>query len=340
MPRIRKSSRKPDYFSFLTNRDTDPLTNFTLVEKMVEINRNRKKLSAAMIAEVLKGRKVGQAWMARCPAHEDKTPSLSIRQVDEGRVLVHCFAGCTQSEVIASLRSIGLWFQSDHSPYKSATARRFIDQHNFCITDSDRTKFALSLWESSSPAEHTPVEIYLKSRGLRLPSTSALRFHPRLRHPSGNVWPAMIGLVTMGIDEVPTGIHRTYLALDGKAKAAATPQKMMLGPCRGGAVRLAEPADVLMVGEGIETCLAVMQATGLPAWAALSTSGLKSLQLPKAVLDVVVLADGDEAGEAAALSCAKQWVKQGRKVRIARPPKDLDFNDLLIDQTPTAGAER
>ena len=75
---------------------------------------------------------------------------------------------------------------------------------------------------------------------------------------------------------------------------------MMLGPCRGGAVRLAQPGDVLMVGEGIETCLAAMQATGHPAWAALSTSGLRALDLPGDVRDVIVLADGDEPGEAAA----------------------------------------
>ena len=75
---------------------------------------------------------------------------------------------------------------------------------------------------------------------------------------------------------------------------------MMLGPCRGGAVRLADPGDVLMVGEGIETCLAAMQATGHPAWAALSTSGLRALDLPEDVRDVIVLADGDDPGEAAA----------------------------------------
>ena len=49
-------------------------------------------------------------------------------------------------------------------------------------------------------------------------------------------------------------------------------------PRRRGAARPA--GDVLMVGEGIETCLAAMQATGHPAWAALSTSGLRALDLP------------------------------------------------------------
>jgi putative DNA primase/helicase len=60
-------------------------------------------------------------------------------------------------------------------------------------------------------------------------------------------------------------------------------QKMMIGPCRGGAVRLAEPGDLMLVGEGIETSLAAMQATGHAAWAAPSTSGLRTLDLPAGV---------------------------------------------------------
>jgi DNA primase len=109
---------------------------------------------------------------------------------------------------------------------------------------------------------------------------------------------------------------------------------MMLGPCRGGVVRLAMPRDLLMVGEGIETCLAAMLATGHPAWAALSTSGLRTVDLPNDVRDVVVLADGDEAGEAAARHCALRFKRQGRRVRIARPPQGMDFNDMLSGRAP------
>ena len=50
-----------------------------------------------------------------------------------------------------------------------------------------------------------------------------------------------------------------------------------------------------------------MQATGSPAWAALSTSGLRALDLPDSVVDVVVLADGDEPGETAARAAACRW---------------------------------
>ena len=46
-------------------------------------------------------------WIACCPAHDDKRPSLSITETDDGRVLLHCWAGCHTSDVLAS---IGLTF--------------------------------------------------------------------------------------------------------------------------------------------------------------------------------------------------------------------------------------
>jgi hypothetical protein len=69
------------------------------------------------------------------------------------------------------------------------------------------------------------------------------------------------------------GIQRTFLGWSGKGKAQVEKgeQKMSLGPCRGGVVRLAEPIDgkPLLLGEGVETVLTVMEATGLPGWATL-----------------------------------------------------------------------
>jgi DNA primase len=45
---------------------------------------------------------------------------------------------------------------------------------------------------------------------------------------------------------------------------------------------------------------------------------------------VIVLADGDAGGEAAARDCGLRWKRQGRRVRIARPPQGMDFNDMLV----------
>ena len=281
------------------------------------------------IGKALGGRKTGGGWTARCPAHDDRTPSLSIRHADDGKVLVHCHTGCDQERVIAALRGLGLWADDGPRPH-SRKVRRAPVEHTPDPDDTGRTEAALSIWRSAKPVQGTPVDIYLASRGIRLPATVALRFHPGLKHPSGGIWPAMLALVTIGVDGQPIGIHRTFLAHDGNAKAPVEPQKMMLGPCRGGVVRLAEPGNLLMIGEGIETCLSAMQATGHPAWAALSTSGLRVLELPGEVREVIVLSDGDEPGEAAARDAALRWMSEGRRVRIARPPWGLDFNDLLL----------
>lgn len=45
----------------------------------------------------------GGRWIARCPAHEDRHASLSIRELDDGRVLVHDFAGCSVQAVVEAV---------------------------------------------------------------------------------------------------------------------------------------------------------------------------------------------------------------------------------------------
>jgi hypothetical protein len=286
------------------------------------------KMSAAeTIAKALGGHKNGNGWTAQCPLHDDQKPSLSISSGKDGKVLVHCHAGCNQRDLfIAILRERGLGGRSG----RHKRTGRVADEKDADADARKRTAFALAIWRACAPAEATPVQTYLAARGINLPPPDALRFHAGLKHPSGGIWPAMVALVTHGVDATPLAIHRTFLAHDGAGKAPVEPSKMMLGPCSGGAVRLADPGDVLMVGEGIETCLAATQATGHPAWAALSTAGLRSLDLPEDVRDVIVLADGDAAGEAAARDCAWRWKRQGRRVRIARPPQGMDFNDMLM----------
>jgi hypothetical protein len=61
-------------------------------------------MGASTLIDRLEGvRKTGHGrWLARCPAHEDKRPSLSIRELDDGRVLAHCFAGCSIEDVVAA----------------------------------------------------------------------------------------------------------------------------------------------------------------------------------------------------------------------------------------------
>jgi hypothetical protein len=82
--------------------------------------------------------------------------------------------------------------------------------------------------------------------------------------------------------------------------------------------------------DSLETCPAAMRATSHPARAALSTSGLRTLDLPKDVRDVIVLADGDDHGEAAARDCAWRW-------RAAIPPKSTSASDGEFETPPDDG---
>jgi hypothetical protein len=128
------------------------------------------------------------------------------------------------------------------------------------------------------------------------------------------------------------GISRTWLDRDAIGQWHRG-DRAMLGCAAGGAVRLAPAAEVLMLAEGVETATAAMTATMMPAWAALSTSGLMTLALPPIVTTVVILADHDVsgAGVRAARTAAARWVREDRRVRIALPPEPgTDMADVLL----------
>jgi hypothetical protein len=62
-------------------------------------------MSAHKLLSLLRGVKpTGPGrWVSRCPAHEDKRPSLAIRQLDDARILIHCFAGCATGDILAAV---------------------------------------------------------------------------------------------------------------------------------------------------------------------------------------------------------------------------------------------
>lgn len=76
-------------------------------------------MSAAALIDRLSGvRRTGDGrWIAKCPAHQDRSPSLSVRELQDGRTLVHCFGGC---EVAAVLAAAGVQFDALFPPRSSA----------------------------------------------------------------------------------------------------------------------------------------------------------------------------------------------------------------------------
>ena len=137
----------------------------------------------------------------------------------------------------------------------------------------DKRERAYQIWKETRPLRCTRAQAYLHRRGVAVADAPALRFHPRLRHPVETG--ALSCLVACVQDAAGRflRIQRTYL--QGPHKAPVRPVRASLGRLTGGAVRLAEPADgVLLVGEGIESTAAAMQRFQDPGWAALGTAGL------------------------------------------------------------------
>jgi len=83
--------------------------------------------TAAELAAALGGRQNGAGWLARCPAHDDRKASLSISD-GNGRVLVHCHAGCTQEAVLKTLRTRSLGPSSTTAPASQRLPRRPADR--------------------------------------------------------------------------------------------------------------------------------------------------------------------------------------------------------------------
>tara|TARA_R110002020_G_scaffold9613_4_gene37744 strand:- start:10355 stop:10903 length:549 start_codon:yes stop_codon:yes gene_type:complete len=168
----------------------------------------------------------------------------------------------------------------------------------------------------------------------------ALRFAEKLARwelSNRELLPAMIASVVR-LTEPPgkrlVGVHRTYLSKDS-SKAPGVSRKA-LGTISQSCVPLGRPINGrIAVTEGIESALAVQQSSPIYCWAAISAPGIRSLVLTDDVTDVVIYAEPDPAGEAAAAAAAERWSEEGRVVRIATSTEG-DANDILMRDGPLA----
>lgn len=303
-------------------------------------------IAAAEIAAALGGAcRSGSWWRCRCPVHDSRGATLALRDGDHGLV-VHCHGGCPRSDILAELCHRGLIaISTRRRPSKRRSLRRAAARAVVADQAEDearRIAIARSIWNRTHEARGTPVVAYLAGRGLAIDLPLSLRWAPSLRHPDGRYGPAMVGLVEHAERGI-VGVHRTWIGADVDGTWRRIDRRS-LGPIGSGAVRLAAAADTLMVGEGVETCLAAMQATGMPAWAALSAGGIEALILPQIVRDVIIIGDNDAngRGQRAARKAAQRWLAEGRRVRIALPPEaDTDMNDVLLGRCgAVVGEER
>lgn len=293
----------------------------------VSLHVSPRNMSAAGLARALGARKVGATWMARCPAHDDRDPSLAIGETRNGKVLVYCHAGCDQRDVIAALRSRSLWPAGDRRPIRYGVRDRVAPPPE----DRDiaaRIAAALRLWGEAGDPRGTVVESYLASRGLALPADVAgdvIRHHPAVRIEDARC-AAMIALLRDVRTDEPCGIHRTYLDTAGRKLG-----RRMLGRATRAAIKIDADAHIhygLTIGEGVETCLAARAAGLRPVWALGSAGAIAAFDALAGVDALTLLAERDEASARAVDACADRWLAAGREVLIVRPRVGSDIADV------------
>ena len=261
--------------------------------------------------------------MCRCPAHDDTNPSLHVTEKN-GKVLVKCFAGCSQEAVVEALKQRDLW--------RSQTKRkRVAPMENVAHNRLD--DIAGEILDAAAEEPARGPRAYLRGRGIKhVPSSLRLLGSGTMHFITGKTLPAMIAPVNGKNGEI-VAVHVTYLTRDAKKNAVGKEGKVrrMHGAVAGGLVILkrADPEKPFIVGEGIETVLSAMQLAGWPGGAALSAGAMKKIPLPEAA-EYIIAADNDPAGLRAAAALAARLRLEGRRVRVAVPPSEgTDWNDVL-----------
>jgi hypothetical protein len=293
-------------------------------------------LLARELTVALGGRWHGCYGTARCPAHQDRNPSLSIGEKD-GRLLIRCHTGCPQAVVIDALRARGLWTQHEshqrrlkqNPPAPQASLTVYWN-----LRDAPRaTQRACGIWRySCGPfSVDSPAGRYLIGRGIPPPWPETLAYG-RLDHPETRERgvPALIVARHCAVVHMVRGIQRIFLTEHGQKYPRGT-VKMSLGSITGGRAELLWPDDRLLLCEGVESALSAWRIFKTPAWA-ICGGFPPELPLPQRVRSVKIVADHDVKGvsERHAKALARAILATGRSCTVVMP-NDLgaDANDVL-----------
>jgi putative DNA primase/helicase len=283
--------------------------------------------SAAELAKALGARRYGRQWQARCPAHNDHEPSLSIGEGDDGRILVHCHAGCEQGAVIDALRSRGL---SLNGHDRDVHARREHHHNGHAERDADTLPLVNRIWSEGIDPAGTVAEAYLTSRKLTLApelEMTVLRFHPACVWESGTAACLVAAFREIGSSKL-TGLHR--IRVDQPQHWPRTERKM-LGAIAGSAIKLDPITDRLCVGEGLETVMAARQLGLWPCWSLGSAGAIAKFSHIASVEELTILGENDTgANRRAAEACRDNW--RFKRVTLLLPTSGRkDFNDILLE---------
>lgn len=307
-----------------------------------------KRVSVSSIARTyIKLAKTGNLYEALCPFHKEKSPSFIIYHDH-----FHCFGCGKHGDGIAFLMLVrGIDFAQAVSELTNGVAYRqessqFLDRQResaaeYARAGADglpgdeaergRQAEARAIWQNAKPIDGTLAEIYLRrTRAISCPIPHTIRFAPSLFFaPARKELPALLAALQDGRGAV-SSVQRIFLASDGRKAEPAKEAKRTKGPMRDGAVRLGQAGRLLGISGSVEDALSCRQLFSVSVWATCGENRLGALTLPPEVEDIVIFADADEVGKAAAFKAAEVYEAQGRSADVQFPPSGhKDFNSWL-----------
>jgi putative DNA primase/helicase len=191
------------------------------------------------------------------------------------------------------------------------------------------SQYGRDLWADCNPIAGIALD-YLQARRCVIPPIDGdLRWHPKLKHPSGYEGAALVALCTDAISCEPRTLHRTWIRADGR-KADVDPERLLLKDHRkkGAVIRLWPDECVttgLGIAEGIETSLCAAHAF-TPMWSCIDAGNMAAFPVLAGIEALTIFADHDRAGLDAADELERRW--HHAEVTIVTPERpDTDFAD-------------
>jgi putative DNA primase/helicase len=313
-------------------------------------------LDLCAIARALGGEVSGRRVLAPGPQHSPKDRSLcvSLAPAMPGGFLVHSFAGDDPiqcKDYVRARLGLSAWQPGDEQDRRVHPSR--IKDWDRTIADGqanlrDRTeddllriKRAQALWNEAADPRGTMAVQYLMARALDLPNDLAgavLRFHPRCpwrNEDAGKTEriPALLAAFRLIESDDITAVHRIRLDQPQRWPKA---DRRMLGIVHRAAVKLDPVATTLIIGEGVETCMAARQcmATGdierAPIWALGSVGAISFFPVLDGVRRLIILGESGEASAQAVRLCGQRWQRAGRRAQVLYSEIGSDVNDALM----------
>lgn len=259
-------------------------------------------------------------------------------------------------------RLLGMELVSNHVQAPKPLPARVVKREEKSDEKEDE-KLRLSLnrvWNESiqiCDRDAEPARLYFARRGISISPPESLRFHPSLSYYDGKEkvgeYPAIISMVSGATGNAVT-IHRIYLTQDGNKAPVKSPKKLMSYPSDrkiiGGAIRVSpasKKSSTLLVAEGVETTVAVMEGTEeteFPVWSTVNALLMENFVPPDWATRVIIFGDKDRPteqhpkghGQEAAKKLVQRLWQRGIQASAIIPAgeippgeKSLDWLDIL-----------